>query len=64
MYMCITVKAQGEEEIKNKGDFAMKLMGYKRENGTYGIRTVSYTHLDVYKRQGYISCKRRTFTAD
>ncbi len=36
--MCITVKAQGEEEIKNKGDFAMKLMGYKRENGTYGIR--------------------------
>ena len=38
MYMCITVKAQGEEEIKNKGDFAMKLMGYKRENGTYGIR--------------------------
>ena len=38
MYMCITVKAQGEEEIKNKGDFDMKLMGYKRENGTYGIR--------------------------
>lgn len=38
MYMCITVKAQGEEEIKNKGDFAMKLMGYKREKGTYGIR--------------------------
>ena len=36
--MCITVKAQGEEEIKNKGDFDMKLMGYKRENGTYGIR--------------------------
>ena len=38
MYMCITVKAQGEEEIKNKGDFDMKLMGSKRENGTYGIR--------------------------
>ena len=38
MYMYITVKAQGEEETKNKEDFAMKLMGYKRENGTYGIR--------------------------
>ena len=36
--MYITVKAQGEEETKNKEDFAMKLMGYKRENGTYGIR--------------------------
>ena len=22
----------------------------------FAIRTVSYTHLDVYKRQGYISC--------
>ena len=24
--------------------------------GSYGVRTVSYTHLDVYKRQGYHPC--------
>ena len=25
----------------------------KRELNSYGVRAVSYTHLDVYKRQGY-----------
>ena len=30
--------------------------------GTVGIVSVSYTHLDVYKRQGYVCCiKMRSF---
>ena len=30
--------------------------GFYRRSGVVGIGPVSYTHLDVYKRQGYLFC--------
>ena len=36
--MFITAKAQEAEATESEENIVMKLMGYKRENGRYGIR--------------------------
>lgn len=36
--MCIIVKAQEAEATESEENIIMKLMGYKRENGRYGVR--------------------------
>jgi len=39
---------------------ALSGLGYDggRRDGRYTLGAVSYTHLDVYKRQGYDGCRR------
>ena len=44
--MFITAKAQEAEATESEENIVMKLMGYKRENGRYGIRN----HLQVKQR--------------
>ena len=43
-------RMQGGTRIENPGKVFKRLMAYIFKN--YGIHSVSYTHLDVYKRQG------------
>ena len=38
------------------GKFGGENSGYKVAGGLHGVGAVSYTHLDVYKRQVYIHC--------
>ena len=39
------------QEMAQKLDFDVLLIDIEMENTTAGIHAVSYTHLDVYKRQ-------------
>ena len=38
--------------VANRGEIAIRVFRACRELGIRSVATVSYTHLDVYKRQG------------